>query len=56
MTNGDRIRAMTDRELAAFLCNISSCDENKCPAFEYCSFGHTGTIAWVKRESEEDDE
>ena len=53
MTNGDRIRAMSDSELAAFLCNISSCDIEKCPAYEHCSYGHTGTRYWIKKEVED---
>ena len=56
MTNGDRIRAMTDKELAHFLCYISDCREGLCPAYEYCRIGHTGTLSWVKMESEDADE
>ena len=35
MTNGDRIRAMTDEELSQFLGTMSACGFD-CPAQEYC--------------------
>lgn len=48
MTNGDRIRAMSDEELGSWLCSImADCDE-KCPGRNWCKFGHKGTIAWLK--------
>ena len=47
MTNGDRIRAMSDEELADFLCNNTECGS--------CKFGHwTGCNVrdWLKQEAE----
>ena len=54
-TNADRIRNMTDEELEAFLCNITSDDEgcDSCLAWKYCHKGHTGFADWLKVESEE---
>lgn len=42
MTNGDRIRQMTDEELADFFCQISNCCVNDascslCPIFDGCA-------------------
>lgn len=53
-TNADRIRSMTDEELEAFLCNITSDDEgcDSCLAWKYCHKGHTGFADWLKAESE----
>lgn len=54
-TNADRIRSMTDEELAAFLCNITANKEecSSCLAEQYCHRGHTGFEDWLKAESEE---
>lgn len=53
-TNADRIRSMTDEELAAFLCNITANKEecSSCLAEQYCHRGHTGFEDWLKEESE----
>lgn len=53
MTNLERIRTMSESELANFLCNISSCDEEKCVGFEWCRLRHKGTIDWLQQEHEE---
>lgn len=48
-TNGDRIRAMSDEELAVFLCNNASC--------ETCNFRSTNCrekrIEWLRKEVDE---
>ena len=53
MTNADRIRSMSDDELAAFLCNLRSekaCDGClNCVAERFCRIGHTGMIDWLKQ-------
>ena len=59
-TNADRIRSMTDEELAMFLCNFRSCDADEyicegCKAEQYCHAGHTGTIDWLQQPAEEVD-
>lgn len=59
ITNADRIRAMSDEELAKFLCNFRSCDSSKhpcngCIAESYCYTGHTGMIDWLCQPAEED--
>mgnify|MGYP004651498131 CR=1 FL=1 len=53
-TNGDRIRRMTDEELAKFLCNIAvnpgrgMCE--LCIAASNCRAGHNGFLDWLKEE------
>ena len=54
-TNADRIRNMTDEELAAFLCGMQNADDcHKCVAEKYCEYGHTGMIDWLKQEVSDD--
>ena len=53
MTNADRIRAMSDEELAKFLCSfqrggIGGC--YGCIAEDYCHFGYSGMIDYLKEE------
>lgn len=59
-TNADRIRAMSDEELAKFLCNFRSCDSsehpcNGCKAEPHCHTGHTGMEDWLQQPAEEED-
>ena len=58
MTNGDRIRAMTDEELAEFFCRISQCCGNDacmlCPIFEGCAQNVMCVERWIKKEVRED--
>lgn len=54
MTNADRIRSMSNEELAMFLCDFRSCDADAyicggCKAAQYCRAGHTGTIDWLQQ-------
>ena len=58
-TNADRIRSMSDEELAEFLCNFRSCDADEyicegCKAAKYCRAGHAGTIDWLQQPAEEE--
>ena len=67
ITNGDRIRSMTDEELAKWLSNISSCCEyDECPAkdagddslmFVKCSLNETSCqeawLTWLRQEVDE---
>ena len=60
MTNADRIRNMSNEELAMFLCDFRSCDADEyicegCKATQYCRAGHTGTIDWLQQPAEEAD-
>ena len=54
-TNADRIRAMTDEELAQFLCEThvfeGAC--SGCIANEYCKPGHNGMFEWLREEVKE---
>lgn len=59
MIHADRIRAMNDDELAAFLCNFRSCDSddhpcNGCAAEKYCRAGHNGMEDWLQQPGKED--
>ena len=58
MTNGDRVRAMTDEELSKFLCDFrtGSAGEHHCAgckAEEYCRTGHNGMIEWLQQPAKE---
>ena len=52
-TEGDKIRAMSDEELADFIChNVSNGTVNCafCAAEEFCRIGHIGWLEWLKQE------
>lgn len=54
-TNADRIRAMTNEELAEFMChNVSNGTINCafCTAAEFCRMGHNGWLDWLREEAE----
>ena len=54
-TKADNIRAMTDEELAEFMChNVSNGTVNCafCAAEEFCRMGHIGWIDWLKQEAD----
>lgn len=64
-TNADRIRAMTDEELAKMLdafteyfteCNRSTADVNceDCELFEVCSLGEGKALNWLQQPAKED--
>ena len=58
MTNADKIRSITDTELAMFLCDFRSCDADEyicegCKAAQYCRAGHAGTIDWLQQPAKE---
>lgn len=59
-SNADRIRQMTDEELADFFCRISQCCGNDacmlCPIFEGCAQNVMCVERWLKQEVSEDDE
>ena len=50
-SNADRIRAMSDEELAKWLCSISTaeCCDRSCPARDICDLGDNGLIKWLKQ-------
>lgn len=50
ITNADHIRAMGDKELAEWLCSISTgeCCERSCPARELRKPDSNGMREWVK--------
>lgn len=58
-TNADRIRAMSDKELAEFLCHFRSDDAatcSGCKSEHYYRPGHNGMIDWLQQPVEEGDE
>lgn len=55
-TNADRIRVMTDEELAEFLCKINGCYQENCPGAKLCKFGGglaNGLKKWLQQPAEE---
>jgi ribosomal protein L37AE/L43A len=58
MTNGDRIRLMTDEELSVFLggiadnCSYNTCDN--CPMYGACVDVPLSRYKWLRKEAEED--
>lgn len=56
-TNADRIRNMTDEELADWLCHIVSNETvncSHCIVEEYCEMGRNGFKKWLKQEVSDD--
>lgn len=55
MTNADRIRAMSDDELAKWICSImtAECCDQRCPGRDICTFGDNGLIKWMKQPADE---
>lgn len=58
-TNADRIRAMTDEELAKFLCDFRTESAGDhycagCKAESYCRTGHNGMIDWLQQPAKEE--
>lgn len=51
MTLADKIRSMTDEELAHYLCNLSDCQS--CVCVDECRYGKNGFIDYVKKEYKE---
>lgn len=56
MTNADHIRAMSDEELARWICSImtAECCDQRCPARDICNLGDNGLAKWMKQPAEED--
>ena len=60
MTNADRIRSMTDEELAEWLCEHVDCGEG-CPNFHGymctrdCGDCEVGLLDWLKQEVADND-
>ena len=52
MTNGDKIRAMSDEDLAQFICDRTDCP--LCDANEYCTTKDgpsNGLLKWLEMEA-----
>ena len=52
MTNGERIRAMTDEEMAQFFCRTIKVECWRCPAKDLCYTDHNGFLDWLKLPAE----
>ena len=53
MTKADRIRSMSDEELALFLCNIHEPDEDTIVIDDKEFFAETEILEWLQSEVEE---
>lgn len=55
MTNGDRIRAMSNKELAEWICShmTAECCDQRCPARDICNLGDNGLVKWIEQPAEE---
>ena len=61
MTNGDRIRAMSDEELAVWLCDLFSVDTcyTHCPGCDSCNDAgglSNGLKKWLQQPAKEDND
>ena len=58
MTNGERIRQMTDEELAEWLdtvigsCNLNDC--KYCPMYGACTDVPISMLRWLRKEADKD--
>ena len=53
LSNADRIRSMSDEELAEYICNISKCAPDYCPAYKICMRTEHGIInKWLRSDAE----
>lgn len=46
-TNVEKIRSMSDEQLAEFLCSFADC--HACPAMGECNGGHEGFLKWFEK-------
>ena len=58
-TNADKIRAMSDEELAEWLCQALDCDFCKAhmqniPTYSYCENHESGILKWLQQPAEEE--
>ena len=54
MTNGDRLRQMTDEELGKWLCNQKKLECWDCIGSKLCEWhGINGYVKWLKQESKD---
>lgn len=55
MTNGDKIRSMTDEELARYLCDLMGYDlcGCECPLYNFCLLNHALLVGWLEQECTE---
>ena len=58
-TNADKIRAMSDEELAEWLCQTLDCDFCKAhmqniPTYSYCENHESGILKWLQQPAEEE--
>lgn len=51
ITNADKIRAMSDEELAEWICSLmtADCCDQRCPARDICNLGDNGLVKWMKQ-------
>lgn len=59
VTNGDALRAMTDKALAEYLCGMTDCDPDICPGYLLCiphSGKGNGLLKWLQKPAEKPEE
>ena len=54
MTIAEKIRSMTDEEIASFLCDLFCNECENCPAYDLCECGINGMQIWIKLDYEDD--
>lgn len=54
MTNGEKIRSMTDEELQKWLCGLmtAECCDRSCPGRDRCMPGFNGLKWWLEQEAQ----
>lgn len=55
ISRADRIRSMSDQELAAFLCDHGGCSFKTCPGSELCNASDgkaNGILKWLQQPAE----
>lgn len=54
MTNGEKLRSMSDEDLAQFLCSLIPAENcGICYARDFCFCGNNGFEEWMKKEADE---
>ena len=54
MTNGEKLRAMNDDDLAFEVCEMYDGKCEHCPGEKFCHEGHNGLADWLRKEAEEE--
>ena len=55
MTNGEKLRAMSDDDLAFEICELYDGKCEHCPGEQFCAEGHNGLVDWLRKEAKDDE-